>query len=99
MNRRIKQDQQRHSPKRDYIEYTIALNNSNKMTSNKFIAENNPKSVKINAHSKEVQGTEITSVSPQRFNQDMKGSQYNHVKEVQVMPKLLEKRIASNEKF
>lgn len=42
---------------------------------------------------------EHLTVSPQRFKKDMSGSAFNHVKEMQVRPRILESKVSTSDKF
>jgi hypothetical protein len=83
-NRRILADD-KHASRRDYIEYTIAVNNQLKNQRDDFF--------------KSADGTKQTTVSPDRFKKDMNGSLFSHVKDIQVRPRILQTNLADSPKF
>ena len=83
-NRRILADDKQLS-RRDYLEYTINTNNQHRKERDEFLEKDG--------------GKHNTSVSPIRFKKDLNGSPYNHVKDMQVRPRILQSKLVDSPKF
>ena len=85
-NRRIV-DNQKFAPHRDYIEYTISVNNGNKQKRDEILR--NSTEVK--------EGPAL--VSPTRFKRDLSGSVYDHVHDLQVKPGFFKSNVGGSPNF
>ena len=85
-NRRIVENR-KFAPHRDYIEYTISMNNNNRQKRDAIIR--NISDVR--------EGPAM--VSPTRFRRDLSGSIYGHVSDLQVKPGFLESNVGGSPGF
>jgi hypothetical protein len=93
-NRRILEDQ-RFSPKRDFIEYSIAVNQMHGTRKEPVEQTKKASNIRIIKSKGE---TDLT-VSPKRFKKDMNGSNFNHINDMMVKPRLLESKAHVHDKF
>lgn len=70
-NRRIIENDQ-FASRRDYLEYTIAVNNLHRDQREQFLRDS----------PREKETNNLTTISPVRFKKDMNGSLYSHVKDI-----------------
>ena len=95
-NRRILDDQ-RFSPKRDFIEYSVAVNQMHNARKEQIATTSKAKAANIKIIKSKGE-TDLT-VSPKRYKKDMNGSAYNHTNDLLVRPQLLESKVSVHEKF
>lgn len=65
----------RFSPKRDFIEYSIAVNNTQKNKKDAFLKSHMPNNIRVVKEGNTRYETHLT-VSPNRFKKDMNGSTF-----------------------
>lgn len=90
-NRRITENND-FASRRDYLEYTIAVNSNMKSARDKFL-DISPESRNIK------QPINMTTLSPTKYKKDMHGSLYSHVKDIQVRPRILQANLADSPRF
>jgi hypothetical protein len=90
--RRIAENPDKFLSRRDYLEYTIQLNEDMSDRRNCFIQSAG--NVRVNK-TLDLEGT----ISPKKFSYDLKGSPVYDVAKVQVRPRLLQANLANSPRF
>lgn len=89
-NRRIVENNA-HASRRDYIEYTIAVNSQMKDQRNDYLQNSQTRFASFDPAD--------ATVSPARFKKDLNGSLFSHVKDIQVRPRILQSHFGDSPKF